>query len=327
VRERPADLTDAEVRDALRAHWALAAADLEYVPAGFGGYHWAATDAARRRWFVTANRVSGEADLADLVTAMTATARLADRGLDFVVAPLRSVTGAAACPAGSRYGLTVFPFAAGTPGSWGDAVTAADRAAVIRMLAALHQVPPGPGPVPIRPMDLTGRSRLGFTSRERARPWRGGPYAAATWELMSAHGASLQAALATFDDLARQVTAEARPAVVTHGEPHPGNLIRHDGRYVLIDWDTMGLAAPERDLWWVLSETGGEADLYASLTGREVSQTAVALYRLRWDLEDIGLIFADLRSAHQANRDTETGWTGLQAAVGRIAANNTPLWR
>ncbi|MGH3301417.1 MAG: phosphotransferase enzyme family protein [Streptosporangiaceae bacterium] len=320
MHERPTDLTDAEVADALRVHWSLAPVRLDYLPHGFGGYHWAATGRDGDRWFVTANRTDADADRADLVTAMAATAGLFDRGLDFVVAPVRCGSGETASPVGPRYALTVFPFADGTPGLWGDAMTAADRAMVARMLASLHQAQQGLDAVPVRTAELPGRVRRGFSS-ECGRPWRGGPYAAVAWELLSEQAASLQAGLAAFDDLAAQVAAEGRPAVITHGEPHPGNLIRSGGRYLLVDWDTMGLAAPERDLWWVLSETGTEASLYATLTGREVSQAAVALYRLRWDLEDIGLLLADLRAANQANDDTETGWAGLRSAVLRIAGN------
>jgi spectinomycin phosphotransferase len=39
--------------------------------------------------------------------------------------------------------------------------------------------------------------------------------------------------------------------LVTHGEPPPGNILRAAGKLRLIDWDTAGLALPERDLWSV----------------------------------------------------------------------------
>jgi aminoglycoside phosphotransferase (APT) family kinase protein len=37
--------------------------------------------------------------------------------------------------------------------------------------------------------------------------------------------------------------------VLTHGEPHPGNLIQVGSRWMLVDWDTTLVAPPERDLW------------------------------------------------------------------------------
>ncbi|WP_432843998.1 phosphotransferase family protein [Dactylosporangium sp. CA-092794] len=46
----------------------------------------------------------------------------------------------------------------------------------------------------------------------------------------------------------RSVPADPPGLVLTHGEPHPGNTMRTGGGWLLIDWDTALLAAPERDL-------------------------------------------------------------------------------
>jgi aminoglycoside phosphotransferase (APT) family kinase protein len=37
---------------------------------------------------------------------------------------------------------------------------------------------------------------------------------------------------------------------LTHGEPHPGNVIGTDDGWLLVDWDTAAIAQPERDLWF-----------------------------------------------------------------------------
>jgi spectinomycin phosphotransferase len=66
---------------------------------------------------------------------------------------------------------------------------------------------------------------------------------------------------------------------------------------VLVDWDTVGLAPPERDLWHVTADADGLA-LYAEATGRPVDPTAIALYRLRWELDDISIYTRELRAAH-----------------------------
>ena len=47
--------------------------------------------------------------------------------------------------------------------------------------------------------------------------------------------------------------------MITHGEPHPGNILRSRGRLLLIDWDTAGVALPERDLWHVAGPGSPEA--------------------------------------------------------------------
>jgi spectinomycin phosphotransferase len=192
------------------------------------------------------------------------------------------------------------------------------------MLAALHGHDPGELALPPCPLRPASRAVLDQALRERGLRWHGGPYAGAARALVSGHAAGLAAALAAFDELCAVVAADRRPPVVTHGEPHPGNLLRRDGRYLLIDWDTAGLAPPERDLWWIASDSGAEADRYTALTGREVSEPALQLYRLRWDLDDAGLALAEFRSPHQAGQDAQTSWSGLRGAVGRLAAAS---WR
>jgi spectinomycin phosphotransferase len=99
--------------------------------------------------------------------------------------------------------------------------------------------------------------------------------------LMNEHAASLATALGTFDELTAEFTASAGELVIPHGEPHSGNLIRADDGLLLIDWDLVGLAPPERDLWWIVSDSGAQAAQYAQLTGRTVSEAALSLYRLR----------------------------------------------
>jgi spectinomycin phosphotransferase len=320
VYECPADLPDADVAEALRHHWRLDVAELHYAPVGYGGYHWTVRDAAGLRWFATASRLTGTADLADLRASMGAARDLADCGLSFVVAAVRARSGELVIQASPDYAISVFPFVDGVVGRLGDALSFADRAAITDMLAALHTARPPSGPVPVRELNPRSRIQLEISLRERGRPWRGGPYAEAARALVSEYADGLSAALATFDDLVAQVAASSM-LVLTHGEPKPGNLIRRGDEFLLIDWDTVGLAPPERDLWWVLSDSEAEAARYAELTGREVSEQAVILYRLRWDLDDIGLLLADFRAAHQQDKDTEVGWAALAATVPRLVAS------
>ncbi len=317
---RPADFTDAELAGALRRHWRLDVPDVSYAPVGYGGYHWTAADGAGARWFATASRLAGDDQFAELLATMGGAVSLAAAGLDFVVAPMPALTGQAVIRVRPDFAVSLFPFADGTPGHFGEPLTSADRAALTRMLAALHMATSGAVRALVRDLNPRSRIDLEISIRERGRPWRGGPYAEAARALVSEHAAGLEAALRFFDDLIAEVTAAGGPQVLTHGEPHPGNLIRRGADFLLIDWDTAGLAPPERDLWWIIAGSGAEADLYASLTGREVSLRALALYRLRWDLDDAGLLVSDFRRPHEQDQDTEVGWAGLVAAVARLAA-------
>ena len=106
--------------------------------------------------------------------------------------------------------------------------------------------------------------------------------------------------------------------MITHGEPHPGNIIRVGREIMLVDWDTVGLAPPERDLWLVASETGDELRRYTELTGRIVDATALELYRLRWALDDISCFVRDLRRPHGRTAGTEHAWQSLECAIAQI---------
>jgi len=294
--------------------------DLRYVPVGFGGYHWSAHDADGGRWFVTASDLARYDSFADLEQAMSAAVRLAHAGLEFVVAPVPAASGRATCLVSSRYAITVSPFVDGTPGRWGDPLTTADRAAVTGMLARLHAVRANPGDLPVRTLELPDRGVIEACLREHAGSWRAGPYGEPAWVLVNEHAASLATALGTFDELTAELTASAGEPVITHGEPHAGNLIRSGGRLLLIDWDLAALAPPERDLWWIVSDSGAEAARYARLTGRTVSEAALSFYRLRWDLADLAEFLAWFRGPHERSADTETAWRALTGIVDRLAA-------
>jgi len=320
VEERPEGLADAEVADALARHWDLAVSDLRYAPVGFGGYHWSAEDADGSRWFVTATDLARFDSFAVLEQAMSTAVRVAEAGLEFVLAPVPAASGRAACPVGSRYAVTVSPWAHGIPGRWGDPMTSADRAAVTRMLARLHTLPADPGDVPVKALELGDRAAIEAALRERAGSWQTGPYGEPARVLVNQHAASLAEALDTFDELTAELSATAGELVITHGEPHSGNLIRTGDGLLLIDWDLVGLASPERDLWWIVSDSGAEAAQYTQLTGRAVSEAALRFYRLGWDLNDLAEFLPWFRGPHEWSADAETAWRSVAAIFERLAA-------
>ena len=104
--------------------------------------------------------------------------------------------------------------------------------------------------------------------------------------------------LATFDELRHHVESSRPDSVITHGEPHPGNVIRVDESLLLIDWDTALLAPPERDLWMLASGERSVIDAYKRATARTVMSSMLDLYRLRWDVADIAIYIADFSGPH-----------------------------
>jgi spectinomycin phosphotransferase len=199
-------------------------------------------------------------------------------------------------------------------------MTSADRAAVTGMLARLHTVPADPGDVPVKALELRDRAVIEAALRERDRSWQTGPYGEPARVLVNEHAASLANALDTFDELTAELTATADELVITHGEPHSGNFIRSDDGLLLIDWDLVGLAPPERDLWWIVSDSGAEAAQYAQLTGHAVSEAALAFYRLGWDLDDLAEFLPWFRGPHERSADAETAWRSVAGIVERLAA-------
>ena len=123
----------------------------------------------------------------------------------------------------------------------------------------------------------------------------------------------LASAFARFDRLVTVATERRSGWVVTHGEPHRANTIdTADRGVVLIDWDTVLVAPPERDLWALIGEDEGIAHEYTNLTGQVVDGIMIDLYRLSWDLTEVCLYAADFLAPHERTADTEVAWESFQ---------------
>jgi spectinomycin phosphotransferase len=256
--------------------------------------------------------------VSDLPAAMETAAWLAtEAGLEFVIAPVPTGAGQVVGSLDSRHALTLFPYVDTAPSGFEDPVIDRDRAAIIDLLARLHTAVPQGIQVPSRPLQLGTRQAIDQALASLGVPWNGGPYAEPGRDLLARYERPLRQAFARFDGLLDQVREAGGPYVITHGEPHPGNLLRTRAGLCLIDWDMTALARPERDLWWVISDDQ-DAARYSRRTGWTVSQDALALYRLRWGLDDIAEFLSDIRGPHQRTADTLVSWTGLQETLEAI---------
>jgi spectinomycin phosphotransferase len=330
VRARPEGLGESDVRLALAEGWRIDAAAIRYAAVGGGSYHWVARDGAGRRWFVTVDDLDDKAWLGDRRLAVMAGLRsrmeiaLALRreaGLEFVVAPVPGCDGATVRPVGLRHAVAVFPFLRGTPGRFGEALPPAERVARVDMLAALHGSMPARAPVAA--IGLAQRAALDAALRDLGQPWRAGPFAEPARALLTGAADQVHRLLEIFDRQAQVV--RARESVITHGEPHPGNVMRIGSRRMLIDWDTVGLGPPERDLWWVIGQADAASRRYADLTGRAVDPAGLAWYRLRWALDDISAFVNRLRTDHRRTADTEHAWLALKETVEGVTASRSAL--
>ncbi|GAA1841383.1 phosphotransferase [Asanoa iriomotensis] len=301
MRDRPAGLPDQDVIAGLRAGWGIQVREAGYLPLGAGSYHWSVVADDGQRWFVTIDDHGADADALDraLTTALT----LHDKaGLDFVVAPVETRGGRATWRLSPRYTASVFPLLDGVGGAFGPH-RPQDRGAVVAMLATLHRATPAVDTVAARAdLDLPDRDELTRTLADLDVEWHSGPFAEPARALLKDSADRIEGWLADHDRLVAEVRTSTRPWVVTHGEPHPGNVVRTNSGLRLVDWDTARLAPPERDLWLVTSD----ADLlarYTEATGLTVSPTAMDMFRLRWKLADIAAFVGDLRRPHGAGED------------------------
>ncbi|MEV0146242.1 MULTISPECIES: phosphotransferase [unclassified Nonomuraea] len=336
MKERPEGVGDEDVRHALAAWGIGSSVSLEYAPVGFGDYHWTATvpttapapaegAPAGRKWFVTVADLGAkeylgagpDAAYRGLTRAMDTAAHLREHGgLDFVVAPVRAAEGGGTVRRlGVRHAVSVLPFVPGTPGHFGRPLTPAARHRVIDLLACLHQAQPPPS-LPVAPVALPQRAgleqALDDALDDRAAPWLGGPFGEPARALLSAHAGALRDRLAGLDRLTGEPAGRRR--VVTHGEPHPGNVLTLGDRCLLIDWDTVGLAPPERDLWHVAQDPA-DLDRYAEATGHRPDRSLLDGYRLRWALDDVAAFAVWFRAPHDGGADSEEAWAGLRDTV------------
>lgn len=279
------------------------------------------TAEGRRRYFLSADDLDQKAWLgADRTLAFegprsafdTALVLRDEAQLELVVPPIRTGDGQSVCRITHRYTLAVFPFIDGNPGRFGDEITGEGRGQLLQLLAALHRATPiVASTAPRRGIELPSRPALEGALRDLHRPWEGGPFAEPARKQLAAHAEVVVRWLQSFDRLAEEIAAAGGAQVMTHGEPHGGNLLRAGGRLMLIDWDTVALAPPERDLWMLQSGSEHSLEQYAEAAGREPSPSALALYRLAWALEDVAIYVAQFRSFHERNEDTELAWRSL----------------
>jgi spectinomycin phosphotransferase len=296
VRSTPENLDDGSVIDALRQSWDFDADVVEYAALGAGSYHWEVRDATGHRAFATVDDLGRKAWLGDtrdvafdgLRTAFDTSVALRESGLQFVVAPIPTRDGESLRRLDPQYTIALFPFVEGKAGEFG-VYEDGDRQAILAMLAELHQAPVTPA---MRSAGLTipGRRHLEAALLDVDKTWTGGPLSEPAREAVRDSASVLVELLSLADRLAAEAEERGAGYVVTHGEPHAANVMRTYNRRVFVDWDTVALAPPERDLWMLVDDDQHDA--------------ALDFFRLTWDLKDIAEYLNVLRSPHEENEDT-----------------------
>ena len=319
VRTPPPDLPDAALTRALLEHWGIRADTVDHRPVGFGSHHWAVV-AGRARWFLTIDdldvrrrtRSDTRAGVRARLAAALSTAReLADGGLGFVVAPIPTAVGDLLVDVGDHFAAALYPHIVGRSREGDDGYrTTAERRTVLDLIIDLHQS--ASRHARVDDLSIGMLDGLQLAVGELGRPWTAGPYSERCRRLLDERAAPLLRLVDAYRVIAGEVLAAPDRFVLTHGEPHPGNTLVTDRGLVLIDWDTVLIAPPERDLWSLAGNDRQLLDAYTAATGTGVQEAAMVCYAVRWDLDEIAGYVTLLRHPHADSADVAESWRNLQ---------------
>jgi len=322
---RPDGLSDEALVSAITAGWNFTIASINYRPVGFGSHHWDVVDTLGDRRFATVDDLRSKRRALDegedtafveLRAALATTQDLREAGCDFVVAPIPTTAQAPLLRIDRRYAIALYPYIAGESFAWSEFSTPTHRRKVLDMVVTLHAVPKTVTPrAPIDDFRIPHRDELELSIHLNDDIADGGPYVARTLALLTDHATNIQRLLGRYDDLVQQMRRQSRPVVLTHGEPHPGNTMLAGDGWKLIDWDTLLVAPPERDLWSLDPGDGSIIDAYTDATHTTPLPSTLDLYRLRWDLADIAGYVSRFRGPHSASSDDQKSWDDLRDLV------------
>lgn len=324
----PDGLSEDVLASELARSWGLAAASMAYRAVGFGSHHWEVVDAVGIRWFVTVDELEtrrhwlGEpldAAFDRLRASLSAARDLLDCGRAFVVAPVPARDGEPFVRAADRFGVALYPFVDGQSFAWGEFSTPAHRYGVLGLIVAVHTAPAAAWRhAAADDFAVPHRDELESALGSAAVAAGAGPYARSAALLLRRNAAPVQRLLARYDKLVAASRAEPSRAVLTHGEPHPGNTMLAAGGWLLIDWDTALVAPPERDLWSLDPGDGSVLGAYADATGVTPLPSMLELYRIRWDLADIAAGASHFRAPHTGSLNDDMAWDVLCSLIARI---------
>lgn len=324
----PAGLSESALATALAHRWDVAVASMGYQAVGFGSHHWKLIDARGARWFVTVDELDSkrhwlrepeDAAFLRLRAALYTARDLRDSGCAFVVAPVLTLDGEPLVRTDGRCGVALYPFVEGESFAWGEFSTGAHRRAVLDLIVKVHTAPSAASRhALVDDFGIPHRDELELSLPPGDDVRSAGPYGAATSTLLVGNAEKVQGLLDRYDDLVEVAHGASRPMVLTHGEPHPGNTMRTAEGWLLIDWDTVLVAPPERDLWSLHPGDGSVLDEYAAATGLAPLPAMLDLYRLRWDLADLAVYVSLFRGHHSGTADDDQSWNGLCSLIARL---------
>ena len=285
--EKP-DLADARIIRQLESHYALGVRGLAFLPVGNDQRAWAyRVEAADGVYFLKLRK--GRTKPASLI----APHYLKTRGIEQVVAPLATVSGALLAP-GYGYDFILYPFVAGKSAwrmkirdaewrAWGATMRRIHCCALSSQVleAAEHEVFGVKWQTTIdRVEDLLRRENFqGSVAVEAARVWRD-------------QAGEIQRCRRRYRELGALLAADPPPFALCHADIHTANIIvDSQGAIRIVDWDEALMAPKERDLMFFV-EDGHEARendaFFAGYDDGEINWLALAYYKYDWVVQEFG---------------------------------------
>lgn len=319
---RPPAIQDETLLASLREGWGLDGVAADYLAVGFGSHHWRLTAADGTRRFATVDDLGCKSFLGldpdtafDALSRAFTTAQALQQTMNWVLGPISDVHGGVLRRLDAAHSIAVFPYVDGTAAE--EYASDAERSSVVHLLVQLHRTGD-----PIKALAraetylLPNRAGLEAALRDLDDDWTGGPYSRHAQALLHEHAGGVQRLLRDYDRLVRSAEGSTAGWTLTHGEPHSANVLRTGNGLRLIDWDTLLVAPPERDLWMLVSNASdGVALQYSQLTGHRVNADLLRLYALWWDLSEIGGYITHFNGPHADNRDAEESWQNLRLFI------------
>lgn len=324
----PTGVSNDVLEDVIERTWGVLVVSLDYLPLGFGSHHWLAADDLGVRYFVTVDELSPDSRREDEVSALglhlgkalAATTDLRAAGCGFVVAPIPTRSDEPLVSF-DGHAAALYPYIEGQRFRFEEPFVEHQRDEILELVAALHLVPVTAIRAPaVDDFVVPWLAQLDLSGHHSEGSWEIGPYAAVASRLLGEHEAEVRRLRGRYGTLVTQSRTEAGPGVVTHGEIHPGNVMLTSEGFVIVDWDTVLVAPPERDLWRLAQGDGSVLRRYAEATARTPDRRLMELYALRWDLAEIASFAQELRQPHEDTEDSRKALECLRTVVRGLKA-------
>ncbi len=304
MRESPGHVAVPDLLATVQREWNAGVVGLTHIPIGFGAHHWEAPSEYGRRLFVTFDRLEPKRNAQMLESAYAAAAKIAESGLEFVLACIPAASGGFTVPLhGGAVSVTAW-----TDGSSGDGPPAdkPEAEACARMLARLHSSPK-PSSIP-HWQPLNPVPSIEHLTRILDDPWHVGPYGEPARNALALRLVQIREWTGSYDLLAHAAQATRDTWVPTHGEPDTGNqLVASDAR-LLVDWESLKLAPRERDLRFLIESGFAWEGAYGIKTP---DWQMVEMFDLEWRLSEIIEYAGWFSAAHTGTASDDVAFEGL----------------